>query len=345
MVSTSMLVVPEVAGRGRVGRWLLALVLVPLLLTSAPLLAQDGAQNERSNFWRAVRGGDAGYSAVSGPEAGVLIQNGGENWRALREGPLRGWGGWIIAGVFGLAALFLLMRGRDRLDATGVTVERFKAFERAMHWTLATTVIVLALTGFSLMYGRELLIPLIGKDAHAAWAGIAMTVHNYLGPFFVVILLVMAVTWLRDNLFKRMDLEWFKAGGGLFGHHAPAGRFNGGEKVQYWWLVSTGLLLAVTGGILDFPIFGQSREMMQISHVLHVIGAVMMLIAVIGHIAIAIHTTGAIQGMTSGRVDVEWARKHHDQWYEDMLRKGGVDADVSHPRAREPGANSQPAAN
>ena len=43
-------------------------------------------QNQRANFWRAVREGAPGYSAVSGPEAGVFINNGGQNWRQLRNG-------------------------------------------------------------------------------------------------------------------------------------------------------------------------------------------------------------------------------------------------------------------
>jgi len=38
-------------------------------------------ENNRANFWRAVREGAAGYSAVSASESGMFINNGGQNWR------------------------------------------------------------------------------------------------------------------------------------------------------------------------------------------------------------------------------------------------------------------------
>ena len=49
---------------------------------------KDEAVNPRAEYWRAVRGGVEGYSAVSGQETGVLIQDGGQNWRETRNGPV-----------------------------------------------------------------------------------------------------------------------------------------------------------------------------------------------------------------------------------------------------------------
>ncbi len=50
--------------------------------------AADAAPvNPRAEYWGAVRHGAEGYSAVTGPEANVLIQDSGQIWRELRNGP------------------------------------------------------------------------------------------------------------------------------------------------------------------------------------------------------------------------------------------------------------------
>ena len=57
------------------------------LVTSDQAHAQvTGDENQRSNFWRAVRYGESGYSAVSGVDSGVLIDSRGQDWRAMRNG-------------------------------------------------------------------------------------------------------------------------------------------------------------------------------------------------------------------------------------------------------------------
>ena len=35
-------------------------------------------------------------------------------------------------------------------------------------------------------------------------------------------------------------------------------------------------------------------------------------------------TEGALEGMTTGRVSVEWAKQHHDQWYEEVKDQAAV---------------------
>ena len=103
--------------RGRkAARWgMLALLLTILVAPFSGYLLTDHAQaqtaqqdvNERSEFWREVRQGQSGYSAVQGPETNVLIQNNGQNWRALRNGPIAQYGAWIFGGV--VAALFVML--------------------------------------------------------------------------------------------------------------------------------------------------------------------------------------------------------------------------------------------
>lgn len=331
--------------RGARGAWCrcalsMALVAVMVLLlgalVSSPLggvreaLAQQQGRaddtNPRANFWRAVRDGNQGYSAVTGPETGVLIQNGGENWRALRNGPLMVYGGWLLLGVAGAILLFYLVRGSVRLEGgrSGLTVPRWMAVERLLHWYTAVLFLALMVTGLTLLFGRELLIPLVGKDSFAAWAGVAKQLHNYLGPFFAAGLLLEILIWVRHNIPRVVDFKWFAKGGGLMGSsHASAGRMNGGEKLWFWLLATVGVVMVVSGFVLNFPNFEQTRGQMQLAHLVHSGSAIVMMAFALGHIYIGtLGSEGSLEGMVTGRVDAEWAKQHHDLWYQDLLEQG-----------------------
>lgn len=325
-----------VYGRGRLLAWLLmgllfAVMMVPVtgyrFGNTVVAQTQSGAEsNVRAEFWREVRQGTQGYTAVQGQETNVLIQNGGENWRSLREGAISIYSAWLMAFVVFMAGLFHIINGPQKIKAgrSGMTIERWTLFERAMHWYVAVLFIIMALTGLSLLYGREVLIPLLGKSAFAAYAGFAKVLHNYLGPFFSAGMLLMIIAWFKDNLPIREDLQWAKTAGGMWGSgHPPAAKDNAGEKLMYWQFVATGLALIATGFILDFPNFGQTREMMQWSHVIHVIAAIVAIVTTMGHIYMALFgVEGALEGMVNGRVDTHWAEQHHDIWYQKLLAKG-----------------------
>lgn len=322
--------------RKKVALWSLFVLLAAVLaapftayLLPEDVLAQTAQEtNERANFWRAVRQGERGYSAVKGPEADVLINNEGQNWRALRNGPVAYYGAWAILGMLGLIIVFYILRGRVRIDGgrEGMTVERWTLFDRALHWYTAILFIVLALTGLSLLYGRALLIPYIGKDMFALYASIAKDLHNYLGPFFAVGLVLELLKWIRYNFPTFTDIVWFFKGGGIIGYaHPSAGRMNAGEKVWFWLLFWFGLALIASGFVLNFPGYGQTREIMQYSQLIHLVAGLVLIAVAIGHIYIGtLGTEGALEGMVTGRVDTEWARQHHDKWYDDLLHKKGV---------------------
>jgi formate dehydrogenase subunit gamma len=286
--------------------------------------AADQQSNPRANYWRAVRQGYDGYTAASGPyTTDVLIQNGGQNWRQLRNQAVTNFSAWALAIVAGAIGLFALIRGRVRLDGarSGRTVERWNMQERVLHWFTATLFIVLAITGLSLLFGRAVLIPTLGYAGFSAYATVAYALHNYLGPFFVVGVALEIIAWFKDALPEASDTEWLRRAGGFFGkgEHPSAGRINAGEKYVTYWigLVLLGGAVSVTGILLDFAYFGLSREAMQLSNVIHALASVLWLSLMFGHIYLgAWGVEGALDGMVSGRVSVEWAKAHHDLWYE-----------------------------
>ncbi|NJN47591.1 MAG: hypothetical protein HC808_15180 [Candidatus Competibacteraceae bacterium] len=79
----------------------------------------------------------------------------------------------------------------------------------------------------------------------------------------------------------------------------------------------------MTGLILNFPNFGQTREIMQWAHVIHVVAAVIAMVTTIGHMYMALFgVEGALEGMVNGKVDAAWAKQHHDLWYDELREKG-----------------------
>lgn len=333
----------------------LVLVLAALLLPLTGLLlehdgsvAQAAAEqqtNPRADYWRTVREGMEGYTAVRGQETNVLIQSGGQDWRELRNGPVITYGGWVLAAAVLGIATFYAIRGRIKLahGKSGRKMLRWTAGERVMHWYTAVLFILLAITGLSLLFGRELLIPLIGRGAFAAYADAAKLVHNFLGPLFIVGILMEIVYWMRFNIFRKEDWEWFKRGGGIVGKsHPSAGKMNGGEKVWFWVIFWVGLTVSATGLILDFPNFGQTRETMQLANLIHAAGAIVFIAFAIGHIYIGtLGTEGALEGMVTGYVDVNWAKQHHDAWYEEKMKQARTEASGK-PGAGEPVRRPRP---
>jgi formate dehydrogenase subunit gamma len=327
------------------GAFLLPLASYVVTDVVAPAVAQelDAGKNPHANYWRAVREGNKGYTAASGPyTVPVLIQNGGEIFREVRNGPIASIAPWVLAGILALIALYHFLIGPQRLQRppSGRKVERWSLGERVMHWYVAVLFIILAVTGLSLLFGRAMLIPVIGLSAFSAYAEFSKMVHNYLGPFFLAGVIVEVAVWMRYNLFGKEDFAWLaRAGGMLGGKHPHAGRTNGGEKVWFWFIATGGLIgVCATGLILDFPIFGQTREAMQITQILHAIFATLWIAIALGHIYLGVWgTPGALEGMTTGRVSEEWMQHHHDRWYEKMEKEG---AGGRAPEGSAPGSSA-----
>lgn len=305
-----------------------------LYVSLTPAQAADAsANNPHANYWRAVREGDQGYTAASGPyTTDRLINNGGENYRNLRNGPVASIAPWVLAVVVALILLFFLFRGRTRVEAppSGRMVERWSGGERFVHWYVAIFFIILAITGMSLLFGRAVLIPILGLPGFAAYASFAKVVHNYSGPLFMVGVIVQFLAWVRYNTFKGYDWEWLKKGGGMFkrGVHPPAGRANAGEKIWFWIIATIGLIgVCVTGLIYDFPNFGQNRELMQTVALLHASFAMLWIAISLGHIYLGtLGVEGAFKGMAYGQVSEEWMKQHHSVWWEQMQQGSGAPA-------------------
>jgi formate dehydrogenase subunit gamma len=310
---------------------------------SLDILKQNQAERSKvqpgnlAPTWRLIREGGEHYSSLPALESGVLIQpqrqflgqaratTAGEAWRQYRNGPLTKYGGWLlILAILGVAAMFLIL-GPIKLKEgrTGRLIERFTSVERIVHWTVAISFLILALSGLTMLFGKYVLLPVFGYTLFG-WLSYAFkNIHNFVGPVFTVSIIVFFIIYVRDNLPAVADIKWLTRLGGVRGkEHVSAGRFNAGEKLWFWGgLVILGLILSASGFVLDMimPGLAYTRGNMQIANVVHIVAAVLMAGMSIAHIYIGtIGMEGAYEAMRTGYVDDTWAREHHDLWYEDI---------------------------
>jgi formate dehydrogenase subunit gamma len=277
--------------------------------------------------WRDVREGEQNAyqtSQVRGVETTILVQSEGEIWRQLRNGPITVFGGWLLVAVFLAIALFYWWRGRIMLKEprTGREILRFNSWQRLVHWTTAIAFVLLATSGILMLFGRYAVLPLIGYGAFSAVTIGAKNLHNFAGPLFAVCTVLMVLTFVRGNGFRRHDWTWLRrVGDFLRGRHVSSGRYNAGEKIWFWGGVTLlGIVVSVTGLVLDFPNFGQGRQTMQIANAAHAVAAIGFMAMAIGHIYLGtVGLEGSYHAMRHGSVDETWAKEHHDIWYEQIV--------------------------
>jgi len=315
---------------------LVTFVLILLSLAAASVCAQklgpDGAPNpdasvtdQRTLLEQAPR--IQGRIDIPDVKASVLMQPAGRTWDHFHEVLLHWGGAIVIVGTMAFLALAYLIIGRIRIEAgrSGQTILRFKAFERFSHWLTAVSFVILGLTGLNITFGKILLLPLVGPEIFSEVSQIAKYLHNFTSFAFVAGLVLISVIFFRDNLLARVDVEWVKQGGGFIkSMHAPAGRFNLGEKMVYWLSVAAGIAVSVSGFLLLFPFYGTDIADMQLAQVAHAVIAILFIALILAHIYIGtLGMEGAFEAMGTGEVDLNWAREHHDRWLAEQLEREG----------------------
>ena len=288
--------------------------------------------NPGAELWREVRQRDGtvrGTTQVKSTDAGVLINTSGQLWREYRMEKLIPMAGIAIVAVLAAILVFRILRGKIPISGgrSGIKVLRFTTNQRAAHWTTAILFVILGLTGLTLLLGRKFLIPVFGAEGFSYLATGAKFLHDYLGPVFVLALTWLFVLFVRHNIPQlKIDLKWLASGGGMFGKHAHADRYNAGEKFWFWLASIGGLVVIISGLVLDFPIFGQTRATMEFYHFVHSIAAVVLILVSFGHIYMG---TAALEGtfevMQTGYCDANWAKDHHDLWYEKVKDSAGAE--------------------
>ena len=294
-----------------------------------------------------MRNGNAGTTQMKDELSAVMIQSEGDNWRALRNGPVSMFGGIGLAGIIALLFVFFLYRGKIKVESglSGDTILRFATLDRFAHWLMAGSFVLLALTGLNILYGRYVLIPILGPELFSSITVGGKYIHNYLSFAFMIGLALAFILWVKHNIPTKIDWQWLKMGGGIFkaGMHPPAKKFNAGQKMIFWITMIGGLSVSMSGIALMFPfetsmfsetfallnIFGldlptnlTAMQEQQYNQLWHGVVSLGLMIMIIAHIYIgSVGMEGALDAMNSGKVDRNWAKEHHNLWVKEEDEK------------------------
>jgi len=305
---------------------------------------------------REIKSGQPQYTSIPGRETNVLVQpparflgqntmvTAGEAWRQFRNGPVTFIGGWLVVGVALVILTFFFVFGPVKLHGkpTGRQVRRFSSADQIVHWSVAISFCILGLSGLIMLFGKHVLLPIIGYTLFAWLTALSKNLHNFVAPVFIVSIIAMIVLYARHNLPKLYDLNFLLNAWNVMarGKHVPSGKFNGGEKIWFWaGVVVLSVVVTWSGLILLFPNFDQSRATMQDAWIVHAVAALLYISISFGHMYLgSIGLEGSYQAMRTGSVDETWAKEHHEYWFHEVKLAersapgGAVPAGAPHQR-------------
>lgn len=200
-------------------------------------------------------------------------------------------------------------------------LQRYKDGDRMNHWFIAMTFVLAALSGLAFFHPSMFFFShLFGGGS---WARI---LHPVLG-----LLMVAGFAWLflrlwKDNVITAADREWGKhMRRMLSGDKAglpPVGKYNYAQKLTFWVMAVSLLVLLLTGIVFWRPWFAPyfPVAMLRAAVLLHSIAAVVLILSTIMHVYAAIWVKGTIRAMTRGTVTESWAKTNHPLWFDEVSK-------------------------
>jgi formate dehydrogenase subunit gamma len=284
----------------------------------------------------------SGRVSIPDARSSNLIQPAGAEFRVFHQQTLFRIGAVAIPGMLLLLSLFYLFRGKVLIEGgpSGQTIVRFGWMSRFVHWLTATSFLALGLSGLNLVFGKSLLLPIIGANAFSTISQFGKFVHNYVSFAFALGIILMFVMWVKDNLPAARDMRWIAQAGGLIGTgHPPADRFNAGQKLMFWSTVVGGAALSVSGYIMMFRPETIALSGFQLATIVHGVTGLVLVAIIAAHIYIgSIGMEGAFDAMGRGKVDLNWAKSHHSLWVEKVAQARPDDISAPTPGRRAPAA-------
>jgi formate dehydrogenase subunit gamma len=197
----------------------------------------------------------------------------------------------------------------------GRRLPRFSRTLRVVHWVHATAFVILLGSGLCLY------LPSLSEAVNRR--PLLKTIHLYTALAWIVALAMVVLVGNRRELaraarevdrFDADDLAWLR------GRRAPQGWLNAGQKLNAIVTAVFGLLFAISGFFLWY---GERDTRFRLPNALLVHDWLMYVsfFLFVGHLWLALiypATRHALNGMTRGWVDEDWARKHHPKWVEQL---------------------------
>jgi len=233
---------------------------------------------------------------------------------------------------------------RITFDPYTEEIRRFSFVERAVHLFRLIAFIALAASGLILAFNLFLWQQLLFGSPQRLHA-----IHVVAGIVFIVTMSAGIVLWFRDAFFASYDRIWVRRLGGYLGYKGdvPAGRFNAGQKMFYWYTAFFGSVMGVTGLVLVFR-SEFSLPTICVTSTVHGMSGFFLIAGVVAHAYLGtVANPGTWRVLVDGTVTREWARHHHLNWYRSLVAAGVIDAideDPDEPDDGTAGSKTEPAA-
>ncbi|OMG62119.1 formate dehydrogenase subunit gamma [Stutzerimonas balearica] len=201
-------------------------------------------------------------------------------------------------------------------------IERYTPSQRSNHWAVAILFVLAALSGLALFHPA--LFGLSGLFGGGTWTRI---LHPFIGVAMFVFFLVLAIRFAGHNRIEARDRQWLRQINDVVHNREeklpPVGRYNAGQKLLYWMLVLSMLVLLFSGIVIWREYFSSffGITTLRLAAVLHALAAFVLIVSIIVHIYAAIWIKGSMGAMLYGTVSRAWARKHHPLWAKEVERK------------------------
>ena len=198
-------------------------------------------------------------------------------------------------------------------------LERYDSATRSNHWVVAILFFMAALSG--LAFFHPAMFFLSNLFGGGVWSRI---LHPFFGVLMFASFVGIYVRLWKDNVWKDDDSKWLsKAGDMMSGNKAglpPVGKYNGGQKLVFWLMTVSLVVLLVTGVMFWRPWFAGyfPIPLIRLGLLLHAASATVLVLSVIVHVYAAIWVKGTTRAMTRGTVSEGWARLNHPLWHRDV---------------------------
>lgn len=219
-----------------------------------------------------------------------------------------------------------LSRGTGPPGPIPARVLRFDRVQRGAHWANA------ALFGILMLTALPLYLPsvesLVGRRALIAqvhlWCGIALPVPllvSLVGPWGAR----MRHDVRRFNRWTAGEIQWLVSLGRQ--HRTALDKFNPGQKLNAIFVGGSIVVMLGTGCVMAwfglFPVRWRTGATF-----VHDTLALVIFVAVLGHICVALAHPGSLRSMFGGWVTRDWAGKHAPRWLaeEDAAARPGTAA-------------------
>ncbi len=193
---------------------------------------------------------------------------------------------------------------------------------RFCHVFIVILFILTALSGLSLFFPSIKAFGLVLGTPQ-----LVRELHPFLGGIVFILLMFMLIRLAHHNIPNRDDVRWLKHINHIIAgkepEDIPIGKYNAGQKILFWCIMSLISVLMITGIIMWRRYFAQyfPIDILRLAIFFHSLAAIGLILLIIGHAYMAFWVKGSVKGMISGYVSRAWARKNHSKWYHDEMNK------------------------